>query len=217
MRSIFVVNPKGGCGKTTLATNLASYYAVWGVKTALIDFDPQRSSLDWLANRPENFDQIHGIAGITKGGDANELYVPEGTQRVVYDLPARSVVTKLVSILTHADAVVIPVLPSPIDIRAAAQFISEFIAKGRLKQRHKLVGVVANRVREHTKIYNELEGFLEGLDIPFVTTLRDTQNYVHAARRGVGIFEMGPAMVEKDLVQWKPLINWIEGKKVKTR
>lgn len=210
MRSILVVNPKGGCGKTTLATNLASYYAVWGVNTALVDYDPQRSSLDWLAARPEKFEKIHGIEGKT-----STIKIPEGTKRVIYDVPARSVVSKVINMMGHANAVVIPVLPSPIDIRAAAQFISELMAQGRLGR--KLVGVVANRVRENTRIYQDLESFLKGIDIPFVTTIRDTQNYVHAARRGIGIFEMGASAVEKDLVQWKPLINWIEGKKVRTR
>lgn len=213
MRSILVVNPKGGCGKTTIATNLASYYAVWGVPTALVDYDPQRSSLDWVEARPEKFEKITGVEG-----HSSSIHLPKDTQRVIYDVPARSVVDKVVKMMTHADAVVIPVLPSPIDIRAAAQFVSEFISKGHLRQRKKLVGIVANRVRENTVIYHQLEEFLSGIgDIPFITTLRDTQNYVHAARRGVGIFEMGPSMVEKDLEQWRPLINWIEGKRVRTR
>lgn len=212
MRSILVVNPKGGCGKTTVATNLASYYAVWEVPTALVDYDPQRSSLDWLEARPAGYAPIAGIEG-----HSTSIHIPSGTKRVIYDVPARSVVEKVVNMMGHADAVVIPVLPSPIDIRAAAQFISEFISKGHLTQRKKLVGVVANRVRENTIIYQQLEEFLEGLDIPFVTTLRDTQNYVHAARRGIGIFEMGASQVDKDLEQWRPLINWIEGKRVKTR
>ncbi|MGA8261029.1 MAG: AAA family ATPase [Arenicellales bacterium] len=211
MRSILVVNPKGGCGKTTIATNLASYYAVWGVPTALVDYDPQRSSLDWLEARPERYERITGIAG-----HSTQLHVPSGTQRVIYDVPARSVVEKIVKMMTHSDAVVIPVLPSPIDIRAAAHFIGEFISKGHLSQRKKLVGIVANRVRENTIIYHQLEQFLHGIDIPFVTALRDTQNYVHAARRGIGIFEMGASQVEKDLEQWRPLINWIEGKHIKT-
>lgn len=212
MRSILVVNPKGGCGKTTIATNLASYYAVWGVPTVLVDYDPQRSSLDWLEARPEKYEHIAGIAGHT-----TQLHFPQGTQRVIYDVPARSVVEKIVKMMSHSDAVVIPVLPSPIDIRAAAHFIGEFISKGHLTQRKKLVGIVANRVRENTIIYHQLEQFLHGIDIPFVTSLRDTQNYVHAARRGIGIFEMGASQVEKDLEQWRPLINWIEGKRIHTR
>lgn len=212
MRSILVVNPKGGCGKTTIATNLASYYAVWGVPTALVDVDPQQSSMDWLKARPENYPPIHGISGLS-----GSIELPSDTQRVIYDLPARSLMDKMLELLHRSHAVVIPVMPSPIDIRAAAGFLGELMIKGHLRQSKRLVGLVANRVRENTVIYHTLEKFLTSVDIPFVTTLRDTMNYVRAAQRGIGIFDMGPAAVEEDLKQWRPLINWVEGKKVRTR
>lgn len=214
MRSILVVNPKGGCGKTTISTNLASYYAVWGVKTVLVDFDPQQSCIQWLKvrNQAGKYEKIHGVSGLS-----GKLQVPEGVQRIVYDAPARSVTDKVVELMLRSEAVVIPVLPSPIDMRAARDFVDQLIRKGRLRQNPRLVGLVANRVREHTNIYGHLENFLIDAELPFITTLRDTQNYVRAAERGVGIFEMGPAAVDKDLDQWRPLINWIEGKRVKTR
>ena len=214
MRSILVVNPKGGCGKTTISTNLASYYAVWGVKTVLVDFDPQQSCMHWLKarNRSSKHAKIHGSSGLS-----GELTLPEDTQRVVYDAPARSVTGKVVELMQQADAVIIPVLPAPIDMRAAREFIDELIRKGRLRQHQRLVGLVANRVRKHTNIYGHLENFLIDAELPFVTSLRDSQNYVRASDRGIGIFEMGPAAVARDLEQWRPLINWIEGKKVKTR
>lgn len=214
MRSILVVNPKGGCGKTTISTNLASYYAVWGVKTALVDFDPQQSCMDWLKARKRNSKnaKIHGISGLS-----GKLTLPEDTQRIIYDAPARSVTPKVVELMQQSDAVIIPVLPAPIDMRAARVFVDELLRKGRLRQRPRLVGLVANRVRKHTNIYGHLENFLIDAELPFVTSLRDSQNYVRAADRGVGIFEMGPVAVAQDLEQWRPLINWIEGKKVKTR
>jgi len=212
MRSILVVNPKGGCGKTTIATNLASYYALWGVPTALVDVDPQQSSLEWLGARTERFPQIHGISGLT-----GNVVLPDGVKRVIYDVPARSQIDHVLDLLHHSNAVVIPILPSPIDIRAGAGFLGELIIKGHLRQSKRLVGVVANRVRENTVIYHALEKFLRNVDIPFVTTLRDSMNYVRAAQRGIGIFEMGASAVEEDLKQWKPLINWIEGKNVRTR
>jgi chromosome partitioning protein len=214
MRSILVVNPKGGCGKTTISTNLASYYAVWGVKTALVDFDPQQSCMHWLKvrNRAPKHATIYGASGLS-----GELTIPEDTQRIIYDAPARSVTGKVVELMQQADAVIIPVLPAPIDMRAARVFVDELIRKGRLRQHQRLVGLVANRVRKHTNIYGNLENFLIDAELPFVTSLRDSQNYVRAADRGVGIFEMGPAAVAQDLEQWRPLINWIEGKKVKTR
>lgn len=214
MRSILVVNPKGGCGKTTISTNLASYYAVWGVKTALVDFDPQQSCMQWLKVRKEagKYQSIIGLSGL-----AGKIDIPEDTQRVIYDAPARSVTEKVVDLVHLADAVIIPVLPSPIDIRAARDFIEQLIRKSRLRQHPHLVGLVANRVRSNTNIYAYLEDFLVDAELPFITTLRDTQNYVRAAARGVGIFEMGPSAVKDDLEQWRPLINWIEGKRVKTR
>ncbi|MDH3638231.1 MAG: ParA family protein [Gammaproteobacteria bacterium] len=212
MRSILVVNPKGGCGKTTIATNLASYYAVWGVETALVDFDPQKSSSEWLGARPANVESIHAVSGA--GGHGS---VPRGVRRAVYDAPARTNLPRVIELIHKTDVVIIPVLPSAIDIRAAAHFIGELMVRARLRQSKRLVGVVANRVRENTIVYHQLEKFLKSLDIPFVTTLRDTQNYIRAAERGIGIFEMGPSMVERDLKQWRPLINWIEGKNVRTR
>jgi chromosome partitioning protein len=214
MRSILVVNPKGGCGKTTLSTNLASYYAVWGVSTLLVDFDPQQSCLHWLEVRDKaaKYAGIHGCSGLS-----GEIDIPDETERIIYDAPARSVTEKVALLVQKADAVIIPVLPSPIDMRAARQFVEELIEKGKLSAKQHLVGLVANRVRGNTTIYTLLEDFLVDAELPFVTTLRDSQNYVRAAARGIGIFEMGPAAVAKDLEQWRPLINWIEGKRVKTR
>jgi len=214
MRSILVANPKGGCGKTTISTNLASYYAVWGVKTVLVDFDPQQSCLHWIEVR--NKEGKHaGITGLS--GLSGSLDIPDGTERIIFDAPARSVTDKLAMLMKQAEAMVIPVLPSPIDMRAARDFVDDLVKKGRLKEHKHLVGLVANRVRGNTNIYAHLEDFLIDTELPFVTSLRDTQNYVRAAERGTGIFEMGPAAVEQDLEQWRPLINWIEGKRVKTR
>lgn len=212
MRSILVVNPKGGCGKTTLATNLASYYALWNVPTALVDVDPQQSSMEWLATRPDTFNTIHGTSGVS-----GQVSIPEEVERVIYDAPARTDAKKVMGLTKMSDAVIIPVLPSPIDIRAVARFVGELLIKGNAKQHTALIGVIANRVRENTLIYTELEKFLKKLDIPFVTTLRDSMNYVRAANQGIGVFEMAPSAVELDMAQWKPLINWIEGKPVRTR
>ena len=203
MRKILVVNPKGGCGKTTVATNLASYYAVWGVPTALVDCDPQHSSLEWLEQRPAGFEPIHAVNGVR-----GRIQYPRGVQRAVLDAPARITPAQVGSLLSHADVVLIPVLPSPIDIRAAAHFVGELLLDR--KARNRQLGVLANRVRENTLIYGRLETFLKSLGIPFVTHLRDTQNYIRAAERGVGIFEMAPSSVDQDIEQWRPLIRWID-------
>lgn len=203
MKKILVVNPKGGCGKSTIATNLASYYALWDVPVALIDMDPQQSSLEWLGQRPARLSPIEGV-----DGSHGRLSVSDEIQRVVIDCPARTSNTQLQRLFGQADEVLIPVLPSPIDIRAAGHFIGELLLDKMLRKSR--IGLVANRVRENTLIYSNLERFLSQLKVPLVTHLRDTQNYIRAAESGHGIFEMPPYMVDKDIDTWRPLIQWIE-------
>ena len=203
MKKILVVNPKGGCGKTTITTNLASYYALWEVPVALIDLDPQQSSLEWLGQRSERYNKIEGVDG-SKG----KLSVADHIQRIVIDAPARSTPGQLNKLFNFADEVLIPVLPSPIDIRAAGHFIGELLLDKNLRRSR--IGLVANRVRENTLIFDNLEKFLTKLKIPLVTHLRDTQNYIRAAEGGFGIFEMPPYQVDKDMEAWKPLIHWVE-------
>ena len=203
MKRILVVNPKGGCGKTTITTNLASYYALWEVPVALIDLDPQQSSLEWLEQRSSSLNPIVGI-----DGSHGKLTVEKDIQRVIMDAPARTTLSQLKKLLEQSDEVIIPVLPSPIDIRAVGHFVGELLMDKMLAKVR--VGLVANRVRENTLIYSNLEQFLGKLKIPMVTHLRDTQNYIRAADGGLGIFEMAPYLVDKDMDNWKPLINWIE-------
>ena len=205
MKKILVMNPKGGCGKTTVATNLASYYALWEVPVALIDYDSQRSSLDWVDNRVAELGPISGV-----DGSHGRVSVDKGIQRVLMDAPAASNKTQVKKLFNLADVVLIPVLPSPIDIRAAGHFVDQLTDEGLLD--NKRVGLVGNRVKENTIIFNNLKTFLRRLDIPLVTSLRDTQNYIRAAEGGYGIFELPPYVVEKDINQWRKLINWVEGK-----
>jgi chromosome partitioning protein len=207
MRSILVVNPKGGCGKTTIATNLASYYAIWDVPTALVDFDPQKSSLEWLDARPADASPIQGLSG-----ESGVIEPHEDTVRIIYDAPARTDTAKVGELIKVTDAVIIPVLPSAIDMRSAARFLSELLIKHRIRESKTPVAVVGNRVHSNYLSSMALERFLNKVDIPFITSFRETQNYVRAADQGIGIFEMIPSMVNQDLEQWRPLINWIEGK-----
>ncbi len=207
MKRILVVNPKGGCGKSTLATNLASYYATWEVPVALIDLDAQQSSLEWLGQRPGTLYPIEGI-----DGSRGRLGVPGRIRRVIMDAPARTGKNQLQRFFGQADEILIPVLPSPIDIRAAGHFIGELLLDRMLKKSR--VGLVANRVRENTLIYSNLERFLRTLKVPLVTHLRDTQNYIRAAEGGRGIFEMAPYLVDRDIDTWRPLITWVEKSKM---
>lgn len=203
MKKILVVNAKGGCGKTTLATNLASYYALWKVPVALLDCDPQHSSLDWLQQRSDKLNPIEGL-----DGSHGRTTAPDGIQRMVIDAPARISSAQLRKLFDVADEVLLPVLPSPIDIRAVGHFVGELMLNKLLKSAR--VGLVANRVRENTLIYQNLEAFLQTMKLPLVTHLRDTQNYIKAAEGGHGIFEMSPYQVDKDIEQWRPLIKWLE-------
>lgn len=203
-RSILVVNSKGGCGKTTVATNLASYFTQQGRDAALLDLDPQRACLRWLDRRHDSCTAIHGLSGW------GLRRYPDNVEWAIMDTPGRIDRKDLAHLVERADVVLIPVLPSPIDISAAADFIGTLLLFARIRCTNKAVGIVANRVRANTLIYRQLRKFLESLQIPFITALRDSQNYIHASQEGIGIFEMPRSKVMPDLLQWRPLVRWVE-------
>ena len=208
MRTIMLLNAKGGCGKSTIVSNLASYYANDGKKVAIVDFDPQHSSLEWLAVRPEHAPEIIGIDGAEETPK-----VPRNLDVVIYDVPAGLRGADLTAMVRRAQTIIIPVLPSPIDIRAASHFIRDLLLVGKVSRKQTKLAVVANRVRENTIVYHKLELFLKSLKIPFIATLRDTQNYIRGEERGLGLFEMAPSMVAHDLEQWEPLLKWLRSKR----
>lgn len=208
MRTIMLLNAKGGCGKSTLASNLASYYAAQGKAVALVDFDPQKSGLEWLNARSEDDWEIMGIDGTDES-----FRIPRNIDVVIYDVPAGISGKALTAMVKRAETIVIPVLPSPIDIRAASHFIRDLLLVGKVSRKQTKIAVVANRVRENTRVYHTLEAFLKSLKIPFVATLRDTQNYIRAEERGLGIFELAPSSVAQDVEQWEPLLNWLDSKR----
>ena len=181
---IVVLNTKGGCGKTTLSTNLAGYYASHGYRTALLDADPQGSSLHWLKNRGENHAAITGIAGAERSNRVTrsfQLRVPPDTERLIVDTPAALDPSRLQELARGADAILLPVLPSDIDIHAVSRCIADLLLLGRIERRAERVAVIFNRVKKNTLIYEKLQRFLHSLGIPFVTSFRDTQNYVRAS------------------------------------
>ena len=215
MTRILVLNSKGGCGKTTIATNIASYYASQGAITALVDHDPQASSMRWLSLRPKEKGEIYGVpayerprTGVTMSWHRRVL---PGTDKVIMDAPAGVMGQPLQELVRQVDAIVVPVLPSPIDIHAATRFIEELLLVGKIRSFGVKVGVVANRVKKNTLVYQSLARFLMTLKLPFLASLRDTQNYVRASARGVGIFEMWDQRVQQDQVQWQELIAWLDG------
>ena len=206
MRRIMVVNPKGGCGKTTLATNLAGFYASQGARVALADCDPQGSSLAWLEARAGGRPRIAGFAG----REDRDLEPPRDCEVLIIDSPAGLHGKGLKALARQAQTVLVPVLPSPIDMRAANRFLADLLGLGRVSKDRVRVGVVANRVREQTRIYHALDTFLHGFRVPFVASLRDTQNYIRAAERGLSIAELAPFLVAYDRVQWTPLLGWLD-------
>jgi chromosome partitioning protein len=209
MRSIMVLNSKGGSGKSTIATNIASYYATQGKKVVLVDFDPQASSLDWLAARPSGRSTITGI-----DGSAGNFRAPRSADYVVYDTPAAVHGAELSAFLRRAQSIIIPVLPSPIDMRAATPFIHKVLENSRVARKEARVALVANRCRENYNIYHQLDSYLRKVrKAPFISVLRETQNYVRAAERGLGVFELAPYAVRKDLDQWEPIIRWLNSKR----
>lgn len=216
MRRIIILNSKGGCGKTTIATNLASYYASRELATTLFDYDPQGSSMRWLSTRSDKYQPIHGVAAYQRArADVTRSWqrrVPPGTERTIVDAPAGITGHMLLDYVTEVDVILIPVLPSPIDIHAASRFIQDLLLVGKVRARDIRVGVVANRVKENTLVFKALERFLVSLRLPFVAQLRDSQHYVRAAERGIGIHDLEDNRVKRDKRQWNGLINWIEPK-----
>ena len=210
MRTILVLNPKGGCGKSTLATNISGYFASRGKRVALADCDPQGSSADWLALRPEHAPTIQ-----TATFKAGKLKAPRGTELIIIDSPAATHGKRLADLIQLSQTLVIPMMPSPIDIRAAERFIHELFSLRKLINKKIKLATVANRVREDTIAAAELDYYLDtmklpnGGKLPYITILRASQNYNKAAEKGLSIFEFAPAKTEYDREQWLPLVRWL--------
>lgn len=209
MRHIMVMNAKGGCGKSTLATNIAAYFANEGYAVALADYDPQRSSLDWLERRPDNRPEIAGVAGFEDGLKR----APRNADFMIIDAPARSHGAELTDLVKHAETIIVPVLPSTIDMQASDRFIKELKSVGKVERKDAKIGVVANRVREYTLIFEELDEYLTTARVPYIAALREAQNYVRAYTRGLGVFELPEYLAWPDWEQWDPLIKWMRSKR----
>jgi chromosome partitioning protein len=209
MRHIMVLNAKGGCGKSTLATNIASWYATEGASVALADFDPQRSSLDWLDRRPADRPEIVGVAAYEDGFKR----APRTADVIVIDAPARSHGPELTNLVKHADTIIVPVLPSTIDMQATTDFLKELNAVGKVERKQVKLGAVGNRIRDNTLIWDDLDEYLTNARIPYIAALREAQNYIRAYTRGLGIFELPEYLAWPDWDEWEPLTSWLKSKR----
>lgn len=212
INTTLVINPKGGSGKTTVATNLASYFAANGVATAVMDFDPQGSTMNWLRLRPAHARKIHGANAAPQKTGLRTLgmHVPPGTQQLIIDAPAGASGLALQDMLSRAHCVLIPVAPSAIDIHATANFIRDLLLTGKIRANNIRLAVVANRVRKANPVYEPLERFLKSLNLPLLTRLSDSEAFLSAAETGLGIFEMEFAASATERAQFQPIPEWVD-------
>jgi len=214
LNRIVVLNPKGGCGKSTLVTNIAAAYAARGNPPAVMDFDPQASTMAWLDRRPGNSPKIHGIAAYKRSMQATrswQLRVPDETLNIIVDSPAGLSHDGLRELTRDSASILVPVLPSPMDIHAASRCIADLLLVAKVNRNEGKLAVVANRTRKNTKSFGRLMRFLDSLGIPIIAVLRDSQNFVHAAERGVGLHELQMSRARADIEQIDKILNWLDG------
>ncbi len=217
MHRIIVLNPKGGSGKTTVATNVAAYFATLGQRPMLVDMDPQGSSLRWASHRPPERPPIDCIEGFKPSSLVTrswQMRPKPGCNVVVVDTPAAIESRRLPEVTRGADSILVPVMPSDIDIHATAKCVADLLLVAKIRRSENRIGIIANRVKMKTRVSQALIRFLGTLDIPLLATLRDTQNYARSAQQGIGIFELPEREAEHDVASWQRLVDWLEARNV---
>jgi chromosome partitioning protein len=212
MQRIVVMNPKGGSGKTTIAVNLASYFACRQQAPVLMDFDPQGSSLRWVKKRQPTQPLVHVVSAVpndTRTTRSFQLRIPEGSTHVIVDTPAAIPAHQMPDLTRTADKILVPVLPSDIDIHACSRCIKDLLLVAKVRRDDNRLGVIANRVRRNTLSYQALIRFLNTLGVPIVATIRDSQNYARSVELGLGVHEMKSYVAGDDVEQWQSLIEWL--------
>jgi chromosome partitioning protein len=208
MKTILVASSKGGAGKTTLATNLAAHFALDGKRTVLIDADPQGSSLRWAQRRAELESAVLPVDG--SGRKPWRSRLPGDAERVIVDAPAGAMADDLAVFIEAADAVVVPVLPSALDIEATVGFLNTMAKVPRVHKRKLPVGLVLNRSKPWTNASQQAVEMLQTWPYQLVAQLRDTQAYVVLAGLGRSLFDYKSAQVRDHQSDWEPLLKWIK-------
>ena len=207
MRTILVASSKGGAGKTTVSTNLAAHFAVDGKATAILDADRQKSSTHWCEKRAALDTAVLPIDGSKRGW---EKHVPDGVQRLVVDAPAGAMGEDLTAFLDIADAVIVPVLPSIIDLEATVPFLNTLVQHPRVKKGKLPVGIVGNRLKPWTSNSQQALDQLKAWPYPLVAELRDTQAYVLMAALGKSVFDYHSEQIRSHQDDWAPLLKWLK-------
>lgn len=208
MKNILIANPKGGSGKTTIATNLAGFFARQDDKVILSDLDRQQSATSWLDRRPANYPLIS--AHQTKDKSTIKEKLVNKTQWIITDSPGGFRDDKLSEAVKQADCIIVPVQPSAFDMGATQDFLDILNAEKAIRKNKTFIALVGMRVNYRTHAALKLVEFLEQTDLPVLTYLRNAQIYVTAAEQGLSIFDMRPSQVAHDIAQWQPILDWIK-------
>ena len=206
MFTILVANPKGGAGKTTIATNLAAYIAGKRQRVVIMDMDRQRSAARWLSRRPRGFPEVRGALPDTDAKIIRE-YAP---QWMVIDAPAGLHGEALSDLVKSADAVLVPVSTSAFDFEATADFMQELAAIRPMKDGKRALAIVGSKVDGRTIAASDLDAFLAPLSLDVLTHIRDSQLYVRAARDGLSIFDQPRSRAEDAWADWPPVFEWLQ-------
>ena len=214
-RRVLVINGKGGCGKTTIATNLAVAYACRGTHVALMDNDPQGSSTYWASLRDPELPPVNIVAKHERPNmyETQSFHhrLPNETEMVIIDGHSNARGRDLESLLRQTDVILVPMLPSSIDIRAGGRFIADLLTHRLFRAAPRPVGVIANRIQPNTETHDKLMHFLGCLDVPVVAQFRDSPVYTDAAEVGQGVVDMlDVRAARKETMQWKQLVSWID-------
>ena len=202
MKNILIANSKGGCGKTTLATNLAGYFASIGNQVMLSDLDRQQSSSNWVQRRPLELPVIHTHNPRAKSTSLDHDWI-------ITDSPAGFRDEKLSDAIKKADCVIVPIQPSAFDIGATSDFLELLAEEKAIRKNKTFVALVGMRVNSRTNAAAGLAEFMEQTGFPILTYLRNAQVYATAAELGISLFDMRPSLVTQDVEQWAPIIEWV--------